>query len=280
MPRISSSSEIARWPPDTRKTGARTPSTPRPTSAAEASGFGWFWGRQKWWRREDSNLRHGAYETPALPPELRRRAGGPSRKVTGLRGRRQASVGHLRGQCARKCARQAPSDVLEICRAHNVVAIKDRARSVTGHPHGDAFRDPGVDHIADRRPPEVMPQHPRAPGRPAGRQPGLPEVFSPFSEHTRAPPTYGCHLHSAEVREHPRDDPAQALLKSVHADELGCKGGLEDCGQVYHAPLVVLRRARLQAERRGLEVHLTTLEREHLGLHPPPERVGDAHGDL
>src|SRR5262250_1565399 len=26
-----------------------------------------------WWRREDSNLRHGAYETPALPPELRRR---------------------------------------------------------------------------------------------------------------------------------------------------------------------------------------------------------------
>src|SRR5262249_41957166 len=24
-----------------------------------------------WWRREDSNLRHGAYETPALPPELR-----------------------------------------------------------------------------------------------------------------------------------------------------------------------------------------------------------------
>jgi hypothetical protein len=26
----------------------------------------------EWWRREDSNLRHGAYETPALPPELRR----------------------------------------------------------------------------------------------------------------------------------------------------------------------------------------------------------------
>src|SRR6202022_3803046 len=28
--------------------------------------------RGMWWRREDSNLRHGAYETPALPPELRR----------------------------------------------------------------------------------------------------------------------------------------------------------------------------------------------------------------
>jgi hypothetical protein len=27
---------------------------------------------EMWWRREDSNLRHGAYETPALPPELRR----------------------------------------------------------------------------------------------------------------------------------------------------------------------------------------------------------------
>src|SRR5499427_5368079 len=46
----------------------------------------------EWWRREDSNLRHGAYETPALPPELRRRTGGPSRKVTGLDSGSQASA--------------------------------------------------------------------------------------------------------------------------------------------------------------------------------------------
>ena len=45
-----------------------------------------------WWRREDSNLRHGAYETPALPPELRRRVGGPSSKRTGLRDRRQVTA--------------------------------------------------------------------------------------------------------------------------------------------------------------------------------------------
>ncbi len=31
-------------------------------------------GKRGWWRWEDSNLRHGAYETPALPPELHRRA--------------------------------------------------------------------------------------------------------------------------------------------------------------------------------------------------------------
>src|SRR5215470_4136992 len=46
-------------------TGITTDARRKP--ASELSG--------KWWRREDSNLRHGAYETPALPPELRRRVG-------------------------------------------------------------------------------------------------------------------------------------------------------------------------------------------------------------
>ena len=36
-----------------------------------------------WWRREDSNLRHGAYETPALPPELRRHLVGRAGNVQG-----------------------------------------------------------------------------------------------------------------------------------------------------------------------------------------------------
>ena len=58
----------------------------------------------EWWRREDSNLRHGAYETPALPPELRRRSRGRSRKVTGLRSGSQADRRALRGHCARKYA--------------------------------------------------------------------------------------------------------------------------------------------------------------------------------
>src|SRR5215467_3749497 len=156
MPRISSSSEIARWPPDTRKTGARTPSTPRPTSAAEASGFGWFWGRQKWWRREDSNLRHGAYETPALPPELRRRAGGPSRKVTGLDGGSQANRSSFLSGCARNCAREAPRGVLKVSRAHDVVAVEDRASLVPRHRHGNPLRHPCVDHVPDRSPPAVV----------------------------------------------------------------------------------------------------------------------------
>ena len=41
----------------------------------------------KWWRREDSNLRHGAYETPALPPELRRRVGDRAENVQAYKAR-------------------------------------------------------------------------------------------------------------------------------------------------------------------------------------------------
>src|SRR5215469_11903799 len=138
MPRTSSSSGIARWPPVTRKTGAPTLSTPRPTSAAEASGSVDS-GRGKWWRREDSNLRHGAYETPALPPELRRRAGGPSRKVTRLGSGSQANRGSFLRDCARNCARETPRDVLKVPWAYDVVAVEDRAGLVPRHRHGDPF---------------------------------------------------------------------------------------------------------------------------------------------
>src|SRR5258705_2093646 len=75
-----------------------------------------------WWRREDSNLRHGAYETPALPPELRRRPGGPSRKLTGLRDSRQVT----RSRAGCNCARELGCHVLQIGRAHDMVAVEYR----------------------------------------------------------------------------------------------------------------------------------------------------------
>src|SRR4029453_14609681 len=97
-----------------------------------------------WWRREDSNLRHGAYETPALPPELRRRVGGPSSKLTGLRDRRQVTRGRAGRWCARECAREPRGDVLQIGRAHDVVAIEHRACPVPGHLHRHPLRTPAL----------------------------------------------------------------------------------------------------------------------------------------
>src|SRR5678815_481150 len=147
-----------------------------------------------WWRREDSNLRHGAYETPALPPELRRRAGWTSRKLTGLRGARQARRCVGSSDCARNCAREPPGDVLEITGAHDVVAIEHAAGPVSRHSHGYTLRNTSVDHVARRCPAQIVSQHPRATGRLAGGQPRPPEVATTLTEHARAAPVLVGHL--------------------------------------------------------------------------------------
>lgn len=67
-------------------------------------------------------------------------------------------------------------DVLQIAGAHNVVAIEDGARLVPGDGHRHAFDDAGVDHVADRGAPEIVPEHPRRAGFLAGRPPGAAEV--------------------------------------------------------------------------------------------------------
>src|SRR5439155_21016389 len=77
---------------------------------------------------------------------------------------------------ARKRARELAGNILQVAGAHNVVAIKHRARLVAGHLHRDALRDAGVDHIPHRGAPEVVPMHPRDAGRLAGCRPRLPEV--------------------------------------------------------------------------------------------------------
>src|SRR5215813_9418660 len=153
-----------------------------------------------WWRREDSNLRHGAYETPALPPELRRRAGGPSRKVTGLGSGSQANRGSFLSDCARDCARQAPRDVLEIAWAHDVVAVEDCAGLVPSHGHGNSLWHPRIDHVPHRGPPAVVTKHPRHARLSACAHPGLPVVRPPLAAMT-----------ARQMGEHVRDDLAGLL---------------------------------------------------------------------
>src|SRR5262245_57886683 len=97
---------------------------------------------QMWWRREDSNLRHGAYETPALPPELRRRAGGRAENLQAYGAGVKRARGSLGGHCARHRARKPPSDLLEIAGAHDVAAVEHRASLVAGHGHGYALGHP------------------------------------------------------------------------------------------------------------------------------------------
>jgi hypothetical protein len=63
------------------------------------------------------------------------------------------AVNRLYPRCARKRARQLSGDVLEIARAHDVVAVEDGPGPVSGDLHRDAFRDPGVDHVPDGRAP-------------------------------------------------------------------------------------------------------------------------------
>src|SRR5258705_13487063 len=53
-----------------------------------------------WWRREDSNLRHGAYETPALPPELRRLGNQISELQAGILPRRPERARNCAGTAA------------------------------------------------------------------------------------------------------------------------------------------------------------------------------------
>jgi hypothetical protein len=49
---------------------------------------------------------------------------------------------------------QAPGRLLEIPRAHDVVPIEHAARLVPGDAHCDPLRDPRIDEVAHRGPPE------------------------------------------------------------------------------------------------------------------------------
>ena len=82
------------------------------------------------------------------------------------------------------------------------------------------------------------------------------------------------------MREQVRDDPPGLTLQDADALELGCELGLQLDGQVHDAALIVLRDARIESECPSIEVQVPALQREHFRLHPPAERVRDAHRDL
>ena len=50
--------------------------------------------------------------------------------------------------------------------------------------------------------------------------------------------------------------------------------------QVHQAAVIVLRSARLKADRAGVQVDLVMRQHQNLALHPPPEGVRDTDSDL
>jgi hypothetical protein len=135
-----------------------------------------------------------------------------------------------------------------------VVAIEHRACLVAGDLHRDALGHAGVNHVPQCRPAEIMSQAPCAARLIAGRGPRLPEIAAAFA----------AALTSGEEREEIRDDSVGSLLECFNALELRRQENPEVRRQVNNAPLIILRRAGVQAQRPSLEVELPPLERQNL----------------
>src|SRR5712691_7460429 len=208
-----------------------------------------------WWRREDSNLRHGAYETPALPPELRRLGN----QISELQRRILPRLPH----CALNCARYATRSLLEILRRGDVVAVEHGARPVPADLHDDAFGDPSPDHVPHPAPAEVVEQKAGGTGRLAGLHPPLPEVAEPL-----AGPS------AAEPDEHVRDHAPEPTLERFDARPVGFQLGKQRRREVGFSALVVLGPLGVEPYRPALEVQVTPLEPEHLSP-TPRQRVAE-----
>ena len=66
--------------------------------------------------------------------------------------------------------------VPQISIADDIIAIEDAVSLVATQFHGHALRNPGPDHVADRRPAEVVRNTAGAPGGRLGPPPGLIEA--------------------------------------------------------------------------------------------------------
>ena len=87
------------------------------------------------------------------------------------------SVKHRRHGSSR-LFRESPSQVLEVGRAHDEIAVEAIPGRVAGDGHRDLLRDAQVDHGPHGRPPEVVPDHPYAPGVLTRALSGFPEILS------------------------------------------------------------------------------------------------------
>jgi hypothetical protein len=150
-----------------------------------------------------------------------------------------------------------------------VIPVEHAPGLVPRHGHGDPFRDPGVDEIADGRSSEVMPEHPGDPCLPARRLPRSPEVANALP----GPP-------APETREEVGNDPPGLMLKDAHAFHLRGELRLEIWREVHEAALVILRHARVESERSRFEVEVSALQSEDLAPDSPAERVRNGHGHL
>jgi hypothetical protein len=130
---------------------------------------------------------------------------------------------------------------------------------MSGELHRHPLRHSGPHHVPDGRPPEIVHEAPRTSRQPARGRPGPLELPDPLPL----------------AMEHPRDDPPGPALEIPRLLPLGDEERPKLWGHIERAPLLVLGRARLQADRAGLEVHLGPLKPLHLTPDPPPRDVGE-----
>lgn len=83
-----------------------------------------------------------------------------------------------------------------------------------------------------------------------------------------------------QVQEEPPLDASHLPLQRRHALHLSREQALELWRQIHEAAVVVLCRARLEAQRPRLEVELAPRRCEHLARHPPAVGIGDRHDGL
>lgn len=147
---------------------------------------------------------------------------------------------------------------LQVPLAQDVVTVKDAPGLVPADLHGYALRDPGPDHVADRRAPEVMEQPAREPCRLARGFPSPPKV----SDRLPVPV------------EDPRDRAALLLCQGAGLVPQSAQGGPQTVGQDDGAPLAVLGSAGIKSIRPGPEVHPIPCQAQDFRL-APAERIGE-----
>src|SRR5438552_1047915 len=88
-----------------------------------------------WWRWEELNLRHGAYETPALPLSY-------TAKCREIRGLRTGILSHRGRVCPKICPRRSPHAGRPpgVALFRDVAAVESAARPVAGDGHRRVLR--------------------------------------------------------------------------------------------------------------------------------------------
>src|SRR5215471_14939924 len=171
---------------------------------------------------------------------------------------------------------QLPAGLLQVCGAHDVIAVEDAARPVAGDFHGYSLRDALVDHVPDGGAPAIVSEGTRDACPLAGRDPRLTEV----GLHGAYQPPVDVPTTLPQMRKQVGDDSAQPLLQGLHPLNLGVEERFQFRSEEDEPAIVVLRGARIKAQCLGFEIKLPTFEGEHFALSAPAVSVGDRRGYL